>query len=171
MRTSRNVYRRFIEFEERAARIYVQLASHFAPRNPPLAAFWLQMAMEEKQHAGLLQFCSEEGMLIEDLPRETEIGKFEKLFRGLEKHAGDPGMNVNRAFELAVALEGSEVSAIYCHLTTPLHVSSYLLKRKIVTSPTSQLRELASAGRKFGASANTVKKLERLKEHCPTTFL
>jgi len=170
VRTGRNVYRRFIEFEERAARVYLQLASRFASRNPSFAAFWLEMAMEEKQHAGLLQFCSEEGMIIEDVPGEAEIRRFDELFRTLEKRAGSPEIDVNRAFELAAELEGSEVNAVYCHLTTPLHVSSYLLKRKIVASPTNHLRELASAGRKFGADAKTVKKLERLKEQCPTTF-
>jgi hypothetical protein len=110
-------------------------------------------------------------MFTGDLLTEAEIRKFDGLFRNLEKRAGDPDINVNRAFELASELEGSEVNAIYCHLTTPLHVSAYLLKRKIVTSPSNHIGELAAAGRKFGANATNLKKLDRLKELCPNTFL
>jgi hypothetical protein len=50
--TAENVYRRFIEFEERAATIYFRFASRFS-ENPQLSSFWFDMAMEEKQHAGL----------------------------------------------------------------------------------------------------------------------
>src|SRR5437660_1036201 len=75
------------------------------------------MAMQEKQHAGLLQFCLADGLFASDLPDESEIRKYSGLFRRLERRARDLGLNVNEAFELASELEGSEVNAIYCHLT------------------------------------------------------
>lgn len=166
-RTSRIVYRRFVEFEERAAGLYVRLASRFSPQNHELSALWLEMAMEEKQHAGLLQFCSTEDLFTPDLPKETEIRKFSELFRNLEKRAADPALDVNGAFALALELEGSEVNAIYSHLTTPLHRSLYLLRRKIAASPADHIDRLLIAGKKFGVASRTLTNLGRLKESCP----
>jgi hypothetical protein len=61
-------------------------------------------------------------------------------------------------------LEGSEVNAIYSRLTTPLHESLYLLKKKIVTSPFDHIGQLVEAGKKFNVSPATIKKLDQLKE-------
>jgi len=168
--SKKNIYQRFIDFEERAARIYLRLASHFATINPMLSATWFEMAMQEKQHAGLLQFCLTDGVFASDLPSETELRKYEGLFRRLERRAADSTLDVNGAFELALELEGSEVNAIYCHLTTPLHASSYLLKRKIVISPLAHVDELAVAGKKIGVAPRLQRKLDALKESCPNTF-
>jgi hypothetical protein len=170
VRTKKQIYRQFIDFEERAARIYLRLASHFAAVNPKLSQTWLDMALEEKQHAGLLQFCLTDRLFTSDVPSETEIRKYEGLFRRLESNAADATLDVNGAFELALELEGSEVNAIYCHLTTPLHGSSYLLKRKIVTSPFVHVDELAAAGKKFGVVPRLQKKLDALKASCPNSF-
>ena len=84
MKTARNVYRRFVDFEERAAAIYLHLASRFRD-NPSLGTFWLDMALHEKQHAGLLQFCLWEGLLSAELPDSGEIQKLTAIFRRLEK--------------------------------------------------------------------------------------
>jgi rubrerythrin len=56
MRTPQNVYRRCVEFEEKAAAIYLRLAARFSPENKELSSLWLEMGMQEKEHAGLLQF-------------------------------------------------------------------------------------------------------------------
>jgi Rubrerythrin len=162
----KDTYGRFIEFEERAATVYVRLASRFASDNPELAAFWLDMAMEEKQHAALLQFCLAETWFAPHLPGEAEIRKFAAVFRELEKRSADRDLSQDEAFEMACELEGSEVNAIYCHLTTPLHASLYLLKKKIATSPFDHIGHLADAGKKFKVSPATLKQLERLKEDC-----
>jgi Rubrerythrin len=166
-RSPKEVYRQFVEFEEKAAAIYLRLASHFSSSNRKLSALWLEMAMEEKQHAGLMQFCANERMYTGTLPSETDTRKFSALFRKLEKRAADRDIDVNLAFEIAAELEGSEVNAIYCHLTTPLHSSSYLLKRKIVSSPLNHLDHLVAAGKTFRVSASTMKKLASLTQTCP----
>jgi len=169
MKTPNNVYRRFVEFEEKAAGIYLKLASHFAERNRELSALWLRMAVEEKQHAALLQFCKAERLFAANLPTDSDIIKFSELFRNLKKQAGSPTVDVNEAFSLACELEGSEVNAIYCYLTTPLHKSIYLLRRKIVLSPSNHIDRLITAGKEFGINSRTLKKLERLRELCPAT--
>jgi rubrerythrin len=50
MNSSKDLYQQFVAFEEQAAAIYLTMASRFSPENPELAAFWLDMGMQEKQH-------------------------------------------------------------------------------------------------------------------------
>ena len=157
-------YERFIEFEERAATIYVCLASRFASESLDLGAFWLDMAMEEKQHSVLLQFCVAEKWFAPNLPGEGEIRKFAAAFQEIEKRATAGRLTKDEAFTLAAELEGSEVNAIYCCLTTPLHESLYLLKKKIASSPFDHIGQLIAAGKKFNVSPATIKKLDQLNE-------
>jgi len=162
----KDVYLRFIEFEEKAAEIYFKLASHFS-HDRRLGALWLDMAMEEKQHAGLLQFCLSERLFSPKLPSDAEISKFAALFRSLEKRAASASVKVNEAFNIAAALEGSEVNAIYSYLTSPLHASIYLLKRKIVASPSKHIDHVLTAAKMFDVPSATLKKLETLKQTSP----
>ena len=87
---SANIYRQFVEFEERAAAIYLQLASAFS-QDPQLSSFWLDMAIHEKQHAGLLQFCLCESLFASDLPGTTEIQRHREFFDRIEKRAAAGG--------------------------------------------------------------------------------
>lgn len=159
----KETYERFIEFEERAATIYVCLASRFASENPELGAFWLDMAMEEKQHAALLEFCVAEKWFAPNLPDDAEIRNFAAAFEEFGKRATSR-LTRDDAFALAAELEGSELNAIYCHLTTPLHESLYLLKKKIATSPFDHVEQLVVAGKKFKVSPATLNKLDELKK-------
>jgi len=165
-KSPKEVYQQFIDFEDKAADIYLRLASRFASYNHELSAFWLNMAMEEKQHSVLLHFCLAEKWFSQSLPGEGEIRKYVAMFNQIEKRAADPAITTDDAFAIAAELEGSEVNAIYCHLTTPLHVSRYLLQKKMATAPFDHVNGLAAAGRKFKASAATVKKLDQLKQSC-----
>jgi hypothetical protein len=166
----KETYEGFIQFEERAATIYVCLASRFASEDEHLAAFWLDMAMEEKQHAALLQFCVAEKWFAPNLPGEAEIRKFSDVFREFEKRATAGRLTRDEAFALAAELEASEVNAIYCYLTTPLHESLYLLKKKIASSPFDHIGQLVAAGTKFQVSAATLKQLDQLKETSAKTL-
>lgn len=166
VKTAQSTYSRFIEFEEMAAAIYVELASHFSQHDPELSSFWVDMAMHEKQHAGLLQFCLRDGLFVADLPDTCEIQKLTEFFKRLEKRAADPKLTIEEAFRLAIEMESSEINAIYCHLTTTLHSSMYLLRRKIVTTLPSHIDELLKAARQFGVRDRAIEELSRLKEQC-----
>src|SRR5579862_9214668 len=122
LKDSSSTYRRFVEFEERAAAIYLQFASHFS-EDHQLSAFWLDMGMQEKQHAGLLQFCLADRLFAPNLPDAAEIQKISELFKRLEKQAANPELQIAEAFTIAMELEASEINGIYRHLTTPLHRS------------------------------------------------
>ena len=165
MKTPKNIYKRFIEYEERAAALYLHLASRFAD-DARLSSFWLDMALEEKRHAGLLQFCMREELFALSLPDTAELQKMGMLFKRLEKQAQASDISTKEAFMLAIELEYSEMNAIYCHLTTPVHSSTYLLKRKIATFVPNHLAALLTAARKFGVSDAAIKELERLKKRC-----
>ena len=161
----RDVYQRFVEFEENAAAIYLDLASRFSD-DAALSSFWLEMAMHEKQHAGLLQFCCRERLFAPKLPDQAEIEKLIGFFAELKKRAADPSITVRQAFSLAIEMEASELNAIYCNLTTTLHNSLYLLRRKIATSLPAHLDELLDSARKFGVDEDALQELHRLKERC-----
>src|SRR5438552_13062331 len=161
--TPKTIYRRFLEFEEAAAAIYLQLASRFS-QDPQLSSFWLDMAMHEKEHAGLLQFCLQDGLFASDLPDTTEIQKLAAFFKELEKRAADPKLTPEEAFSLAIEMESSEINAIYCHLTTTLHSSMYLLRRKIATSLPDHVDDLIAAARKSGIGDPALKELNRVKQ-------
>jgi hypothetical protein len=165
--TPKDVYRKYIEFEERAAALYLELASHFHD-NSELSSFWLDMALHEKQHAGLLQFCLRDNLFVSDLPDSGEIEKLTTFFERLEKRAADPNLTVEQAFGLAIELEASEINAIYCHLTTKLHSSLYLLRRKIAITVPTHVDDLIATARKFGVAETSLEELIRAKQHCPT---
>ena len=164
MRTPIDVYRRFAEFEERAAGLYLTLASRFSPQDPELSEFWLDMAMQEKQHAGLLQFCVAEQLFAPEVPGEAAIGKFADFFTELESRAADPDMDMNEAFDLAADLEGSELNAVFSYLTTSMHRSLYLMRKKIAASQFDHIECLIDAGKRFGVAGATLQKLQNLKQ-------
>ena len=164
MKSARNIYRRFVAFEEMAAAVYLRLASRFS-ENPKLSSFWLEMAMQEKQHAGLIQFCLCEGLFATDLPDAAEIQKVGVFFKQIEKRAAARELSVEEAFSLAFELEISEINAIYRHLTTTVHNSMYLLRRKIATTLPDHVEELIAAARKFGVSDRAFQRLRQLKKH------
>ena len=159
-----SVYRRFIEFEEKAAAIYLRFASHFS-EDHQLSAFWLDLGMQEKQHAGLLQFCVADRLFAASVPDRAEIEEITTLFKRLEKQAADPKLSVEAAFTIAMNLEACEINGIYRHLTTPLHCSAYLLRRKIVTS-FNHVDEVIKAAGKFGVRKEKVKELMRFRSTC-----
>jgi rubrerythrin len=161
MRSAKEIYRRFIDFEEQAAAIYLRMASRFSPENPALSAFWLDMGIQEKQHAGLLQFCLAEELFAANLPEDKEIREVEALFSSLTKQAADADLSVEDAFRIAVELETSEVNAIYDVLTTPMHASMYLLRRKIATSLPDHLEHLLQEARRFDVPEESLQELNR----------
>jgi hypothetical protein len=165
MKTPAQVYEKFIEFEERAASIYVRLASHFS-RKPELSSFWLEMGMQEKQHAGLLQFLLAEKLFAGNLPDEDTIRKVDEQFRSFELRSADPDLDVPAAFQIALEMESSEVNDIYSHLTSTTHTSTYLWHRKIETLAPGHIGYLADSARKFGAGEDVVRKLDLLKDSC-----
>jgi hypothetical protein len=154
-------YEQFVNFEEKAAAIYLRMASRFSPENPELSSFWLDMGMQEKQHAGLLQFCIAEELFAHNLPSEKDIEDIATAFTTLLARASDPNLTIVEAFRIALEVETSEVNAIYDKLTTPVHSSMYLLRRKVATSLPDHIGHLLEEARKCGVSGEMLIDLER----------
>ena len=76
------------------------------------------MAMEEKQHAGLLQFCLCDNLVTTELPSKASLQGLHQLFRAARR-AADPKLSINEAFAIAIELEGSEVDVIHNRLRRP----------------------------------------------------
>jgi hypothetical protein len=161
MRSPKEVYRIFVNFEELAASIYLRMASRFSPEDQDLGSLWLDMGMQEKQHAGLLQFCVEEELFADKLPDDKEIHDAEVLFSRLLKQASAPELTVQQSFQIAVDLETSEVNNIYNMLTTPVHASMYLLRRKIATSVPGHVQHLLEEARRHNIPGELLGRLER----------
>jgi len=122
------------------------------------------MAMEEKQHAGLLQFCVANTLFASDLPGEIEIQKTSALFERLEKRAAEPKLTLEDAFRIAIEMETTEVNDIYGYLTTTLHSSVYLLRRKIALGLPDHVDELIRAAAMFGIKEEVMREFTHLKQ-------
>jgi hypothetical protein len=158
---SAQIYDGFIRFEERSAEIYLELSVRFL-HDIDLSWFWVEMAMEEKQHAGLLQYCRESGICAAQLPGREQILGLKKLFEDLESRVNDSSLGLDGAFEIAIMLEDSEINEIYKTLTAPIEGPWYVLRKKIDLSVGNHFAKLEEATRRFGASPEIQKRLAAL---------
>jgi hypothetical protein len=115
------VYDGFIGLEDRSAALYLRNFPYVFD-NPELSWFWVEMAMEEKQHAGMRQHCREACVFASQLPDKDEIQRLNALFRRLEARLAEPELALDDAFELAIDLETSESNDVYSRLTAPIEV-------------------------------------------------
>ena len=127
------VYDGFIRFEERSAALYLELSVRFFD-NAELSWFWVEMAMEEKQHAGMLQHCREVGVFAEQLPDKHQIQRLSTLFRQLEARLAAPQLTLDDAFDMAIELESSEINDVYSRLTAPIQGPAHVMRKKVELS-------------------------------------
>lgn len=145
------IYDGFIQFEDRSAELYLDLSVRFFDR-PELSWFWVEMAMEEKQHAGMLQHCREAGVFATELPEKEQIQQLGSLFHQLRERTSAPALDLNGAFNIAIDLESSEINDIYRHLTAPIQGPAHIMRKKMELSVGGHFDKLARAGVRFGVS-------------------
>jgi hypothetical protein len=150
---ARNVYHGFIQFEERSAALYLELSVRFFSKTE-LSWFWVQMAMEEKQHAGMLQHCREAGVFAPELPGKDQIQRLNALFRKLEARLAVSELTVDDAFQMAIELESSEINDIYSVLTAPIEGPAHIMRKKMELSLENHFERLHEAARDFKVSPN-----------------
>ena len=158
------VYDGFISLEDRSAVLYLELSVLFFD-NPELSWFWVEMAMEEKQHAGMLQHCREAGVFAAELPAKDEIQRLNALFRRLEARLVEPQLALDDAFEMAIELETSEINDVYSRLTAPIQGPAHVMQKKMELSLAGHFDRLSEAASKFHASAETQTRLADLLSH------
>jgi len=145
------IYDGFIRFEERSAALYLELSVRFFD-NPEVSWFWVEMAMEEKQHAGMLEHCREAGVFASELPGKEEIQKLTTLFRDLEARLASPQLTLDDAFGMAIELENSEINDVYGRLTAPIQGPAYVMRKKMELSEANHFDRLRKAAGKFHVS-------------------
>lgn len=143
------MYDGFIAFEERSASLYLDMSAHFFS-NPELSWFWVEMAMEEKQHAGMLQFCRDAHVFAADLPGKHSIQNLRRLFADLEKKARQGTLTMDEAFQIAATLEKSEINDIYSRLTAPITGPAHIMAKKMELSVDNHFERLCKAAERFG---------------------
>ena len=158
---SPQIYDGFIQFEERSAEIYLELSVRFL-RDNDLSWFWVEMAMEEKQHAGLLQYCRESGIWASPLPSREQMLRLKTLFDDLEHRMANSSLSLDGAFEIAIEMEVSEINEIYKCLTAPIEGPWYVQRKKIDLSVENHFSKLEEAARRFSASPEIQKRLAGL---------
>jgi hypothetical protein len=144
------VYDGFIGLEDRSAALYLELSVRFFD-NPELSWFWVEMAMEEKQHAGMLQHCREAGVFAALLPDKDQIQRLNGLFRRLEMRLAEPKLALDDAFEVAMELETSEINDVYSRLTAPVQGPAHIMRKKMELSVAGHFARLSDAAAKFHA--------------------
>ena len=155
------VYDGCIQFEERSADLYLELSVRFMD-NTALRWFWVEMAMEEKQHAGMLQHCREAGVIADKLPDAEQIERIDNLYNRLERTIAAPNLTLDDAFDVAIKLESSEINDVYGRLTEPIEGPDHILRKKMELSVESHFEKLYTAARTFGASVEVQTRLGRL---------
>jgi hypothetical protein len=158
------IYDGFIRFEERSAALYLELSVRFFG-NPDLSWFWVEMAMEEKLHAGMLQHCREAGVFASELPGKDEIQRLSSLFRQLEARLAQPELTLDDAFDMAIELESSEINDVYSRLTAPIQGPAYVMRKKMELSLAGHFDRLHEAACKFNVSRSTQARLAELLPH------
>ena len=155
------VYDIFIRFEDRSAELYLDLSVRFFA-DPELSWFWVEMAMEEKQHAGLLRYCRDANVFTTQLPDASEIQKLAALFSRLQRSILNESLTVDAAFEIAILLETSEINDIYRRLTAPIQGPQHILQKKLEISVEHHFRKLLAAAQKYGVSSGLLDRLAQL---------
>ena len=162
MNTMNNTCRCLVGFEEMAAAIYLSLARQFA-KNKELSWFWLEMSMEEKQHAVLLEFCGCEDLIGNNMPDRSTTRRLSELLEELHKKADNRNLSVDDAFLIAAQIEASEINGIYSRLIGPVRGTPYIMRRKIQSLGSDHLQVLIRGARKFKVSGTAMAKILELK--------
>jgi rubrerythrin len=155
------LYDVFISFEERSADLYLEMSVRFLD-NVELSWFWVEMAMEEKQHAGMLQFCKETGTFSPRLPEEEDIQQLGSLFKRLRNKIAESNLTIDKAFEVAIELETSEINEIYKNLTDHIDGPAYIVRKKLELSEENHFERLKNSAVRFGVSPDVFARLMKL---------
>lgn len=110
----RDMFRLAVQAERTAASLYQGLVDLFAPY-PTVAAFWVQYAEEEEQHATWLLTIQDQ-LPPEALAEAADMAIMEKL-QAVQRFSVEDALNdidtLEDAYELVNDLENSETNAIF----------------------------------------------------------
>lgn len=177
------------DLELRQAKLYASFALLLGDVDERIARFWERMSTEEWQHYILVDFgrtlCIE--AFGEDTPISTEdvdetspiaalpdisIQEITDALSSHELKVESGKISLDEAFEIAIAIEGSEADTIYMYLLSiirqAIHQSNqpYLMNRivQVEKDMVSHVDGLVQATQRFGKDTSLIRKAHRLKE-------
>jgi hypothetical protein len=142
------VYAIFERFEEQLAHCYFLLHERFI-RNPRLAKFWMETAMQELEHSAMLRFCRERNSMAEASLETKTLRTVEELVETVKAVAVDPDVSVDEALYASLVIESSELDNVYNKLTAPLASDHELLYQTIQKNLRAHHEAFAKAAAEF----------------------
>jgi rubrerythrin len=121
----RDLIKAAMELERLTMQLYCQFESHFSEPEE-LRSFWFDMAQHESRHfgalalvAGLLESTSQRRLALAPALTPARIQHLRKLLNAARKEAAG-GLSLDRAFEIALEIEGSEIEDVVLDLLQTL---------------------------------------------------
>jgi len=158
---SRRIYEGLMRCENGAADLYLDLSTRFSDR-ADISWFWVEIAMEDKQQAGLLHHCLEEQVFAEELPTLEEITSVQNRLEKLRAKLAGSAPNLDDAFAMAIQLTASQAEHMCQRLTAPISSPLHLVRKKFELSKQTHAHKLKEAARRFGASSEITSQLDEL---------
>lgn len=178
------------DLELRQAKLYASFALILGDVDERIARFWERMSTEEWQHYILADFGR--AICVEAFGEDTPISttdvdentlpipalpdiSIKEITDALALHESklESGkLSLDEAFEIAIAIEGSETDTIYLYLLSiirqAIHQSNqpYLMNRivQVEKDMVSHVDGLVQATQRFGKDTSLIRKAHRLKE-------
>ena len=167
------------DIELRQAKLYAALSLLLGDVDERIARFWEQMSTEEWQHYMLVDFgrslCAQ--TLGLDAPAAglpgVPIQQIRDALTEHERKIDDGQITLNGAFEIAIAIEGSEADTIYMYLLSIIRKAIYESDQPYLINRISQVEKdmvahidlLIDATRRFSKMPELVRRAQALKEH------
>ena len=142
------IYAKYEKCEEELAHCYFLLHERFI-KDPPLARFWAEAAMDEMQHFSMLRFCREHNVMTDDAPDLITTGKIEDFLETVKSLVADPEISVEEAFYASLLMESSELEEIYERLIAGLQKDHPLLYQGIHASLHAHYGQFREAAERF----------------------
>ena len=168
------------DVELRQAKLYASLSLLLGDVDERIARFWEQMSTEEWQHYILVDFgrslCVDTFGIDSPVPEVSDI-PVQQITDALEAHEqkiSSADISLDEAFEIAIAIEGSEADTIYMHLLSIMRKAiqksnqPYLMDRvvQVEKDMVAHVDGLVKATQRFARDADLIRKAHRLKtEH------
>lgn len=178
------------DLELRQAKLYASFALLLGDYDERIARFWERMSTEEWQHYILVDFGraisietfgkdttisesdkDESSTLVKHLPN-ISIQKITDALNAHELKVDSGRISLDEAFDIAIAIEGSEADTIYLYLLSIMRQAiqasdqPYLMSRivQVEKDMVSHVDGLVQATLKFAKDPSLIRKAHRLRE-------
>ena len=168
------------DIELRQAKLYAALSLLLGDVDERVARFWEQMSMQEWQHHILVDFGRSVCINAFGIDSPvTALGDIpvQQITDALDAHehrVNSGNISLDEAFEIAIAIEGSEADAVYMHLLSMMRKAieqsnqPYLMDRivQVEKDMVSHVQGLVKAAQRFAKDPALIRKAHRLEaEH------